>query len=136
MRSMCKCKCIIEVSYVTIIRIFVYYFVSTAISATFFTVIQLVSETKLIDRTSNVAAFLSCSRLVASLSGYQYTLKAWRKDVLELLLDPQAFRMQPCALPYWRTITDNLYTHDKTMFKDLLGEHLLFILKCAYKVSL
>lgn len=69
----------------------------------------------------NKDAFLSCSRLVASLSGYQYTLKAWRRDVLDLLLDPNAFRMAPEALPYWRTIIDNLYTHDKTMFKELLG---------------
>ena len=68
-----------------------------------------------------MAAFEACSHLLSSLSGYQYTLRAWRKDVLELLLDPQAFMMLPHVLPCWRTIVDNLCTHDKTMFKELLG---------------
>ncbi|XP_076054821.1 protein DOP1A isoform X3 [Oratosquilla oratoria] len=70
---------------------------------------------------SNMEAFSACSQLLSSLSGYQYTLKAWRKEVLELLLDPQAFVMEPHILPYWRTIVDNLYTHDKTIFKELLN---------------
>lgn len=68
-----------------------------------------------------MSAFHVCSQLLSSLSSYQYTLKAWRKDVLELLLDPNTFRMLPETLPYWRALIDNLCTHDKTVFKELLG---------------
>ncbi|XP_066988498.1 protein dopey-1 homolog isoform X3 [Macrobrachium rosenbergii] len=69
----------------------------------------------------NMAAFAACSQLLSSLSGYQYTVRAWRRDVLDLLLDPQAFMMLPPILPYWRTIVDYLCTHDKTVFKELLS---------------
>ncbi|ROT61380.1 putative protein dopey-1-like [Penaeus vannamei] len=69
---------------------------------------------------SNMPAFAACSQLLSSLSGYQYTLRAWRRDVIDLLLDPQAFMMLPPILTYWRTIVDFLCTHDKTVFKELL----------------
>ncbi|KAB7504316.1 Protein dopey-1-like protein [Armadillidium nasatum] len=72
-------------------------------------------------KKANMSAFHVCSQLLSSLSSYQYTLKAWRKDVLELLLDPNTFRMLPETLPYWRSLIDNLCTHDKTVFKELLG---------------
>lgn len=67
-------------------------------------------------------AFAACSQLLSSLSGYQYTLRAWRRDVIDLLLDPQAFMMLPPILTYWRTIVDFLCTHDKTVFKELLSK--------------
>ncbi|XP_050446319.1 protein dopey-1 homolog isoform X1 [Cataglyphis hispanica] len=69
----------------------------------------------------NIASFTACSQLLASLSGYQYTRKAWRKDVLDLLLDSAFFQMTPSCLPYWRTIIDNLMTHDNTTFRDLMN---------------
>ncbi|KMQ93130.1 protein dopey-1-like protein [Lasius niger] len=69
----------------------------------------------------NIASFTACSQLLASLSGYQYTRKAWRKDVLDLLLDSAFFQMTPSCLPYWRTIIDNLMTHDNTTFRDLMS---------------
>ncbi|XP_046605599.1 protein dopey-1 homolog isoform X1 [Neodiprion virginianus] len=69
----------------------------------------------------NIASFTACSQLLSSLSGYQYTRKAWRKDVLDLLLDPALFQMTPACLPYWRTIIDNLMTHDNTTFRDLMN---------------
>ncbi|XP_018337342.1 PREDICTED: protein dopey-1 homolog isoform X1 [Trachymyrmex septentrionalis] len=69
----------------------------------------------------NIASFTACSQLLASLSGYQYTRKAWRKDVLDLLLDSAFFQMIPACLPYWRTIIDNLMTHDNTTFRDLMN---------------
>ncbi|XP_032664309.1 protein dopey-1 homolog isoform X1 [Odontomachus brunneus] len=69
----------------------------------------------------NIASFTACSQLLASLSGYQYTRKAWRKDVLDLLLDPAFFQITPACLPYWRTIIDNLMTHDNTTFRDLMN---------------
>lgn len=71
--------------------------------------------------TKNIASFAACSQLLSSLSGYQYTRKAWRKDVLDLLLDPAFFQMTPACLPYWRTIIDNLMTHDNTTFRDLMN---------------
>ncbi|XP_076277872.1 protein DOP1 homolog isoform X2 [Lasioglossum baleicum] len=71
--------------------------------------------------TKNIASFTACSQLLSSLSGYQYTRKAWRKDVLDLLLDPAFFQMTPACLPYWRTIIDNLMTHDNTTFRDLMN---------------
>lgn len=70
----------------------------------------------------NMASFRACSKLLASLSDYQYTRKAWKKDALELLLDPGFFQMDLHSLQYWRTIVDNLMTHDKTTFKELIGE--------------
>ncbi|XP_076237167.1 protein DOP1 homolog isoform X5 [Calliopsis andreniformis] len=69
----------------------------------------------------NIASFTACSQLLSSLSGYQYTRKAWRKDVLDLLLDSAFFQMTPPCLPYWRTIIDNLMTHDNTTFRDLMN---------------
>ncbi|XP_011499422.1 PREDICTED: protein dopey-1 homolog [Ceratosolen solmsi marchali] len=70
--------------------------------------------------TKNIASFTACSQLLSSLSGYPYTRKAWRKDVLDLLLDPAFFQMTAACLPFWRTIIDNLMTHDNTTFRDLL----------------
>ncbi|XP_031783167.1 protein dopey-1 homolog isoform X3 [Nasonia vitripennis] len=72
--------------------------------------------------TKNIASFTACSQLLSSLSGYPYTRKAWRKDVLDLLLDPAFFQMTAACLPYWRTIIDNLMTHDNTTFRDLLNK--------------
>lgn len=69
----------------------------------------------------NVPSFFTCSQLLSSLSGYQYTRKAWRKDVFELLLDPNLFQMEAKCLPFWRTVVDNLMTHDTTTFRDLMA---------------
>lgn len=69
----------------------------------------------------NSPSFLACSHLLSSISGYQYTRKAWRKDALELLLDPQFFQMDSRCMEYWRVIVDHLMTHDKTTFRDFLA---------------
>ncbi|KAK4314041.1 hypothetical protein Pmani_014660 [Petrolisthes manimaculis] len=69
----------------------------------------------------NMAAFSACWQLLSSLAGYQYTVRVWRRDVLDLLLDSQAFMMLPPTLPYCRTTIDYLCTHDKNIFKELLG---------------
>ncbi|XP_024938328.1 protein dopey-1 homolog isoform X2 [Cephus cinctus] len=71
--------------------------------------------------TKNISSFTACSQLLSSLSSYQYTRKAWRKDVLDLLLDSAFFQMTPACLPYWRTIIDNLMTHDNITFRDLMN---------------
>ncbi len=69
----------------------------------------------------NSKSFRACSRLLASLSEYQYTRKAWKKDSVELLLDPAFFQLDLPSLQHWEVTVDNLMTHDKTTFKELMG---------------
>ncbi|UYV67369.1 DOPEY1 [Cordylochernes scorpioides] len=69
----------------------------------------------------NVASFRACSKLLASVSSYQYTRKAWRKDVLELFLDSSFFQLDAGSMSHWRSIIDHLMTHDKTTFREFLG---------------
>ena len=57
------------------------------------------------------------TQVLASLSEYQYTRRAWRKEGMELLLDPAFFQMDYESLSFWKTTIDNLMTHDKTTFK-------------------
>lgn len=70
--------------------------------------------------TRNMPFFYACSALLASLSGYQYTRKAWRKDMLDLLLDTSFFQMHISCLPFWRQIMDSLMTYDNTTFRELM----------------
>ncbi|KAG0720363.1 Protein dopey-1 [Chionoecetes opilio] len=49
---------------------------------------------------SNMPAFAACSQLLSSLSGYQYTVRVWRFDVLDLLQDTHTFMMLPPCLTY------------------------------------
>ena len=69
-----------------------------------------------------MSSFRACCKLLASLSEYQYTRKAWKKEAMELLLDPQFFQMDLPSLQHWKTTTENLMTHDKVTFKELMGE--------------
>ncbi|XP_050312498.1 protein dopey-1 homolog [Anthonomus grandis grandis] len=69
----------------------------------------------------NMPSFNACSKLLSSLSSYQYTRKAWKKDVFDLLLDNALFQMDHSCLKYWRVIVDNLMTHDNTTFRDLMN---------------
>ena len=41
---------------------------------------------------------------------------------MELLLDSQFFQMDLPSLQHWRSTVDNLMTHDKTTFKELMGK--------------
>lgn len=71
----------------------------------------------------NMPSFNACSKLLASLSSYQYTRKAWKKDVFDLLLDNSLFQMDHACLKFWRVIVDNLMTHDNTTFRDLMSKY-------------
>merc|ERR1719342_1149987 len=71
---------------------------------------------------SNMSSFRACCKLLASLSEYQYTRKAWKKEAMELLLDPQFFQMDLPSLQHWKATTENLMTHDKITFKDLMAK--------------
>ena len=68
----------------------------------------------------NIAGFRACSALLAAISDYQYSLRAWRKDVYELFLDSDFFQMDILSFRFWRTIIDRLITYDSSVFKDLM----------------
>lgn len=74
----------------------------------------------------NLPSYRACSQLLSSVSGYQYTRKAWRKEGLDLLLDPNFFQMDGRSLAYWRVVVDNLFTHDRTTFKDLMSKQFVY----------
>lgn len=69
----------------------------------------------------NVPSFRAGAQLLSSLSGYAYTKRAWKKEVLELFLDPLFFQMEKACVDQWKSIIDHLLTHEKTMFKDLMN---------------
>lgn len=77
-------------------------------------------------RTSNSDRFQAASRLLASISSYQYTRRSWRREVLDLLYEPVFFQMTPIALQSWNVIIDNLMTQDKNTFKEALGAFICF----------
>ena len=68
----------------------------------------------------NCAGYRACSALLAAISDYQYTLRAWRKDVYELFLDNDFFQIDILSFSFWRSIIDHLITYDNTVFKDLM----------------
>ncbi|XP_059542400.1 protein dopey-2 isoform X1 [Myotis daubentonii] len=68
----------------------------------------------------NMPSFRAGAQLLSSLSGYAYTKRAWKKEVLDLFLDPAFFQMDT-ACAHWKSIIDHLLTHEKTMFKDLMS---------------
>ena len=45
----------------------------------------------------NTPSFRAGAQLLSSLSGYAYTKRAWKKEVLELFLDPAFFQMDTCC---------------------------------------
>ncbi|XP_008187338.1 protein dopey-1 homolog isoform X1 [Acyrthosiphon pisum] len=69
----------------------------------------------------NMPSFHACSQILASISTYQYTRKAWKKDAMELLLDPTLFQMDDRSIQYWKIIIDNLMSQDTTTFRDFMG---------------
>lgn len=71
---------------------------------------------------ANLPSYRACSKLLAALSEYQYTRRAWKKDGMELLLDVAFFQTDLASLAHWRVTVDNLMTHDKTTFKELMSE--------------
>lgn len=70
----------------------------------------------------NVSSWSACSNLLASLSGYPATRRAWRREALEVLLDPSLFKMPAECIAHWRNIVDHLMTHDNTTFRELMSK--------------
>uniref|UniRef100_A0A2K6GGD7 DOP1 leucine zipper like protein A n=1 Tax=Propithecus coquereli TaxID=379532 RepID=A0A2K6GGD7_PROCO len=71
----------------------------------------------------NAPSYRACVQLLSSLSGYQYTRRAWKKEAFDLFMDPSFFQMDASCVNHWRAIMDNLMTHDKTTFRDLMSEY-------------
>ena len=46
----------------------------------------------------NAPSFRAGAQLLSSLSGYAYTKRAWKKEALELFLDPAFFQMDTACV--------------------------------------
>uniref|UniRef100_A0A8D0ABG7 DOP1 leucine zipper like protein A n=1 Tax=Sander lucioperca TaxID=283035 RepID=A0A8D0ABG7_SANLU len=68
----------------------------------------------------NAPSYRACIQLLSSLSGYQYTRRAWKKEAFDLFMDHTFFQMDCSCVSHWRAIIDHLMTHDKTTFRDLM----------------
>ncbi|XP_058274777.1 protein dopey-1 isoform X2 [Hemibagrus wyckioides] len=68
----------------------------------------------------NAPSYRACIQLLSSLSGYQYTRRAWKKEAFDLFMDHTFFQMDASCVSFWRAIIDHLMTHDKTTFRDLM----------------
>ena len=73
----------------------------------------------------NMTGYRASSALLAAISDYQYTLRAWRRDVYELFLDNDFFQMDLLSFRFWRIILDRLVTYDASVFKDLMQKIVL-----------
>jgi hypothetical protein len=73
----------------------------------------------------NLPSYRACSQMLSNLSSYQYTRRAWKREVFELLMEPGFFQMDSKCIASWRILIDNLMTHDRTTFKDLLGKSII-----------
>eukprot|EP00090_Calanus_glacialis_P040879 TRINITY_DN7157_c0_g1_i15.p1 TRINITY_DN7157_c0_g1~~TRINITY_DN7157_c0_g1_i15.p1 ORF type:complete len:885 (-),score=268.55 TRINITY_DN7157_c0_g1_i15:207-2777(-) len=69
---------------------------------------------------SNLPLLRAGSGLLASLSEYPFTRRAWRKEGMELLLDPSFFLVDHETLRSWRITTDSLMSHERNAFKELI----------------
>jgi hypothetical protein len=71
-----------------------------------------------------MARHRACAKLLSAVSSFPYGRKAWKKDALDLLLDPAFFQMDLPSLRHWKSLLDNLVAQEKMLFKDLLSKFL------------
>eukprot|EP00124_Ichthyophonus_hoferi_P003792 Ihof_evm1s354 gene=Ihof_evmTU1s354 len=71
---------------------------------------------------SNFLYGQECIKFIGSLASYSYTLKAWRRDVYDWLMDTSFFRMPISLVAVWRKIILNLCTYDKTVLSEILEQ--------------
>ena len=67
----------------------------------------------------NMPSFRACTALLSSLSGYQYTRRAWKKDAFDLLLDPAFFQVDTVCIHKWVQslfghLGSNFFNQEKT----------------------
>lgn len=69
----------------------------------------------------NTPSYSACVAFLSSISGFQYTRRAWRKEIIDLFMDGLYFHMPQECFGDWKNIIDNLMTHDKLTFKDIMS---------------
>ncbi|KAL5102848.1 hypothetical protein TcWFU_005011 [Taenia crassiceps] len=69
---------------------------------------------------ANACHYAAASQVLASLSSYQFTRRAWRREVFELFIDSTFFQATESALHSWCAVVDNLMTQEKNTFKEAL----------------
>ncbi|EUB56809.1 Protein dopey-1 [Echinococcus granulosus] len=70
---------------------------------------------------ANACHYTAASQVLASLSSYQFTRRAWRREVFELFIDSTFFQATAPALHSWCAVVDNLMTQEKNTFKEALA---------------
>lgn len=90
---------------------------------------------------SNYKSYSACSKLLENISQYQYTRKAWKKEIFEIFLDTSFSIVNSESLLSWKFILDNLMTYDNITFRELLAvqisnscERSLLIRKLAFVI--
>ncbi|XP_066455082.1 protein dopey-2 isoform X2 [Eleutherodactylus coqui] len=58
--------------------------------------------------TYNAPSFRAGAQLLSSLSGYAYTKRAWKKEVLDLYMDPGFFQMDTSCIQYAQQFSEAL----------------------------
>ncbi|XP_014250328.1 protein dopey-1 homolog isoform X1 [Cimex lectularius] len=69
----------------------------------------------------NASSYYACSELLSSITSYQYTRKAWKKEVTDLLFDSSFFQMEIRSLKCWCTIIDNLMSQEESTFREFMS---------------
>ncbi|CAG0914055.1 unnamed protein product [Notodromas monacha] len=69
----------------------------------------------------NMLRHRACAQMLSAISSFPYARKAWKRDALDLFLDPAFFRMDLESLRHWKSLLDNLVAQEKLLFKDLLN---------------
>lgn len=49
----------------------------------------------------NAPSYRACIQLLSSLSGYQYTRRAWKKEAFDLFMDHTFFQMDSSCVSQW-----------------------------------
>lgn len=90
---------------------------------------------------SNYKSYSACSKLLENISQYQYTRKAWKKDIFEIFMDSSFSIINSESFLSWKFILDNLMTYDNITFRELLAvqisnssERSLLIRKMAFVI--
>lgn len=90
---------------------------------------------------SNHKSYSACSKLLENISQYQYTRKAWKKEIFEIFLDSSFSIINSESFLSWKRILDNVMTYDNITFREFLAvqianssERALLIKKLAFVV--
>ena len=65
---------------------------------------------------------ISSTRLMVSLCDYTYTLRSFRRQILDIFMDPGFFDLVSPTLPSWLKLMDMIYSLEKNALSDLIVE--------------